>query len=719
MHAVANIVAAVLGLLGVLVLVRGVARGVVQVRPQCRRCGHPLTDAQIDRGIAPGERCPECGAELSGRGVRRVAWPVRRAVIAVVLFAAAVTVPNATPDLAWRVANLPAWWIVNVERPLDAESVDALALAKLRDARIAGELSDGLLRQLLDDLLDSIDAYGAPPSLAGARVWEDLAVLGIDADLLTTAEVAAIHDAYHAIDMEVGASPPDQVFARLGSSRSGATTAIGGVRNPPRQAGVQPLLRPAAVRVVAVRVDDVLVDEPIRGAAFIDLLEGFPDPISSQMTARTFAAGSGLAAGRHTIEVDFETTLGSHVWMRTVGASFEQPEWPPPGMPETLGDWMASPDVVVRAERSAATGSAAAEGAEERIVVTIELPPAVSRVLGWDRGRSIAGGVPGLVFGRGNVKAGDSGVPTVLTVTLPIVDAAAVPGSIDVPIDVDGVSVRVRRDSLGLEVGPLDTIGPWLHGRITRAGSVPVIQGVPIVGRPEVGDVGSPLPLDADPASVLAWLEDVEAARVDGSLTDAGLVAVVGPLMETWAQEGRLPGSPRAREPMERLFVDVLAACQNDPSLLDADLVRAFVQQLFVFSPAITFDANANAAGSDSCGIRISTEQGWPGRRGGRSGIIAMLPPLLVTATVDVPGPGKPARMRGARTSLDLGRGLSLDSVGSFEISIHRDAWVETPGPIPATLTVDWNFGADSWSQVFEIDDVRSPELQAAHAGDP
>ena len=135
---------------GVALVVHGLRGRRTDDHPLCRRCGYDLT------GSRGGERCPECGADLSRRRAVRVGHRTRRRrPLAAGLAALFVALTTAGVDGYLRVRHVdptpykPVWWL---RHDLDAAApgVRDEALAELTARPLSGRLSPSQVAAVAD-----------------------------------------------------------------------------------------------------------------------------------------------------------------------------------------------------------------------------------------------------------------------------------------------------------------------------------------------------------------------------------------------------------------------------------------------------------------------------------------------------------------------------------------------------------------------------------------
>lgn len=328
-----------LGVVAAMLLIREVIRAWREVPPQCRRCGQPLSAAQIERGVSADERCPECGHQFAGGGVvTRIVRPRRVAVLAAVP-ALAIALPTLWPGPATRIAAMPTWWVLQVERPMAAPAFDPLIIREMVVRGAEGRLSDAAFDDLMAEAIASLQLDGQwPGSPDAASAWEWLTLLAVARDRLETDQIAAIHAALVDVIVAAEPRPPDGLQLTLRVAPSGTPA-----RNVPR--GQLPI----DVSAILDRVPEVVATteglwiDGRRSASALDAMElngdawiGSPKASMGWSWGEDRSAATGfqptavsLGAGPHAVAVRIDFRLGDHAWTREAQATILQPAWPP------------------------------------------------------------------------------------------------------------------------------------------------------------------------------------------------------------------------------------------------------------------------------------------------------------------------------------------------------------------------------------------------------
>ncbi|MBS0195158.1 MAG: hypothetical protein JSR77_00210 [Planctomycetes bacterium] len=341
-----QMVGAVVGVLGAMVMWLGLRGRVIGVGPVCRACGFSL-EGLIAGAAKEGQACPECGAALNEKGAVREGLRRRRPVVIAVgglllLMAAATMMPAArrlgTPSgwMPW----MPVGVVSNLVETADGE-LFAAAVNEADARAAAGGISVTALGTL---------ARGALARQAGTMPWDPL--LGslieraFDAGAITPAEGAAFLKRTLTVSaLPRAASQPATAewSVELSTSRAG-----------PNQWGMKPGYESVRLRTVPVLVRLKKVELngetlPVRrtpGPGGDQVLYSFAvlNPRESGRIGTSESVAVPAAGAEGTLRVTYELRFDESIWnTRLKNHPRDRPfmsvttGWPPFPEPGTTG----------------------------------------------------------------------------------------------------------------------------------------------------------------------------------------------------------------------------------------------------------------------------------------------------------------------------------------------------------------------------------------------
>jgi hypothetical protein len=444
------------------ILIPEFRRARTPVPAQCRACGHRLAIPGPEPGSAavPFDRCPECNASTAGRGTtHRLGVRRGRVVITSSVLIVALAGIHLTPSRAWRITNAPPWWLVHVERRFAPAAAQPTILASLVERRRMGELDDRLLDALLADLIARLQADDVVPP-GGTASWFELVLHGFDGGRLSTTDLVFLHEQFVSMDLSVTPSGPTDARAAVIAERSPRLATV------PDRVLPAPAGRTAVLGFDALRINGTEIPPPPFTVRLEDVFMGEHRPVTPLFQPAIPA--DAFTTGPLRLELDVRISVDSFSWTRTVAAEFEALPWPPAAFRRPADRWLDEHVIIdaVVDDQDAPT-----------LTVTIEPSGAVRGFDGWDLGRSIAEGVPGLRWRDGSSEFTDDRRTRLIARFDVAVDA--IPATLDVPLQFAGVMVHGEPLPMRFGADRTNTIEP--RGRVRVLGPLVIREAVPVV----------------------------------------------------------------------------------------------------------------------------------------------------------------------------------------------------------------------------------------------